>query len=411
MLLHSFFQLVARTFLYASLLLVIPSFIAITTPEQYADILLIATIAALAVQFDGGCANNLLSTYSSFKDPPARSLAKHLSNQAIKDTALWSLGITVVFILGWTSLSPTSMSAMYTLHLFVLSALVAIGCATSNTASKSIYALKGPRYSVLGIPAAACITFGLLLAFRIFRIHDLLALVTAFLSGYLVLLYIAHSHLKALPNEGLADQGNRTPLNKHQKWIFTAQVTALLLAAKNPILLRILVGNEGLPTFSVCSAIYSILLAPAAAVQTPILVKFNAIKSSTNNSAMLSYALKATLQILTVTILVAAVTLFLYHIFHEHFLGKNVLQLTIFQLGLICLSALMSASCVVVACYLMALKEFFLLAKLGLVVLVCDSVSIWVLSTYFQGATPVYTIFLSNVVSMIYLIACKNKRP
>jgi hypothetical protein len=410
MLLHSFSQIVARAFLYASILLVIPSFIAITTPEQYADILLISTIAALAVQFDGGNANNLISAYSNLKEPPSRNFAKHLSSAAIKNTTLWSLCMTVVFLVGWTSLSPTPIDSMNVLYLLLLSIFVALGCSISNTASKSIFALKAAPYSILGIPLGACMTFTLLLTFRILRIPDLIALSLAFFAGYVVVLYATHFHIKALPNEGFTFQTTKLPLNKDQKWIFAAQIISLLLAAKNPILLRNLVGNDSLPVFSVCSALYSIILAPAAAMQIPILVKFNVIKNSAGEHAVQTYAVKIALQVILITLLIACLTSLLYHIFHQQFLGDKLEQLNLSQVSMLCVSALMSGVCIIVASYLMALKKFFLLAKLGAIVLGTDILLLLILSKHCQGITPIYTIFISNVVSMIYLISRLQKK-
>ncbi len=399
-------QLGARAFMYAALLVVLPSFIAITDSATYADIVLLATLAALAAQFDGGHATELVMTLSSGSTRLSKKSIQRAVMQSLSGTLLWSVALSAVFSLIWLGIAPPGSVSHGPLVVFLSGVVLASTCALANTATRVLFAQGFSPSSSLVLIGGPCTGFAFILAFRWMGLSAISWIAASFVAGYLFILAGTFIHLYRLKYRPDASNDatqapavQDAPKNSNRRWVFFSQMISIVLAAKNPYLIRLLGGDAELGIFSIYSACFALMLAPTAAMQIPVLVRFRNLVAdgdvknlSTSFYRQVGWAAIGSLAVGLVLIAILST-----EVVATYFSRLEKIHLA--DLVLVAISATIASTSVIIAVYLTAMGSLRLLAWMGILVLAIDAALVFFLVREFGGVTPMVTIMAANILA------------
>lgn len=405
-------QLGARAFMYAAMLVVLPSFISITDSATYADIVLLSTLAAVSAQLDGGHATELVITLSSGANQLSREHVLHAVKRSLLGTFQWSITLSTVFSIIWLTIAPLSNNSHNPLIIFISGVVLASTCALANTATRVLFA-KGfslsSSFVLIGGPFTG---FIFILVLRWTGLGTVPWIAASFVAGYLFVLIgtLAHLHRRNLP--GVVAEDNivqNSSKNSTRRWVFVSQIISIVLAAKNPFLIRLLRGDSELGLFSVYSACFSLMLAPAAAMQIPVLVRFKCLITDGDKKGLshsiyrqLAFSIFASLSIGLVVFIILSTDFAASHF-------SKFEKINRLNLALVVASATVASSSVILAVYLTAVGRLRLLAWMGVLVLVVDTVLVFSWAKELGGVTPMLTIIVANVLATIFFVFFRQK--
>ncbi len=410
-------QLGARAFMYAALLVVLPSFIAITDSATYADIVLLATLAAISAQLDGGHATELVMNLSSGSTQLSKKSKQHAVMKSLRGTFIWSVTLSAGFTLIWLAMAPPGNTSHGPIVVFLSGVVLACTCALANTATRVLFAQGFSPSSSLVLIGGPCTGFVFILAFRWLGLSAIPWIAASFVAGYLFVLAGTFMHLYRLKyrphalNDAAEICAADGPLkNSNRRWLFFSQMISIVLAAKNPYLIRLFGGDAELGIFSIYSACFSLMLAPTAAMQIPVLVRFRNLVADGDVKSLASGFFR---QIGWSIIGSLSVGLFLLGILSTdvvatHFIRFEKINLT--DLILVATSAIVASTSVIIAVYLTAIGRLRMLAWMGILVLAVDSALVFFLVKEFGGVTPMVTIMAANILASTFFIYLRDNK-
>jgi O-antigen/teichoic acid export membrane protein len=404
-------QLCARALMYAAMLLVLPSFITIADSATYADIVLISTLAALSAQFDGGHATGLAIALSSSSTKLSREYVLLALNKALIGTLKWSLLLSTAFTIVWLAVAPTNNGYHNPFIVFTSGVILAVTCALSNTATRVLFA-KGISYSCsLLLIGGPLIGFTLVLILRIEEYGSVEWISASFVAGYLFIIIGTYifSLLAKKTDVTIRSTENNSVAKSTRYWVFFSQIIGIFLAAKNPFLIRLMLGDSDLGLFSIYSACYSLMLAPAAAMQIPALVRFRALIIEGNKEELIKSIMRQILFVVFISFFIGLIIYFSLstEVIISYF--NKVGKIKKIELLFVIFSAIIASASVILATYLTAVGELRSLAWMSVLVLIVDTFLVYGLAEKFGGVTPLVTVIIANIfASAVYFLGIKK---
>jgi hypothetical protein len=406
-------QLVARALMYAAVLVVLPSFISITSSAAYADIVMLSTLAAISTQLDGGHATSLLTLLSDTRIQNQPAEAFRAIKIALIGTLKWAVGCSLIFCLGWLLAGRASEDSIPAFWRLVFGVSIATACAVSNTASRIIFARNFSRKSVLFLVGGPLLTLVILTILRVERITLIFVITIAFLLGYFVNIFGAGWIVGWFDRKSGSDSQCKILTSKIKSesryWILLTQIISIIIVAKNPILIKILCGDTALATLSIYIACYTLMLAPIAAMQIPILIGFKTAPIDFTPKLFPRLLVTRLFQGCSMTVAVGCVIFTMMWIdFGDLYAGMAV-HVSSAGLFYVLASATVAAASVVIALYLTALGRLKFLALSAISVMVFDFAVILFSASKLGGLSPLISIMAANVLSFfVYLYFCQS---
>ena len=387
-------QLVSRAFMYAALLLVLPSYAGLSTPTQYANIVLLTTLASVANQFDG-CYGTVLVSHAVQREE-ADSFAV-LIKEALLCTIPWALLLGFPLVFFWGFSGGSSVFGGLTIGEIFALLLLCIMCALANVVNRVLFVRDFNKRSSLYLIGGPAVGLLFLVIFRVLRFDSLVLISLALCFGYLFTLWapVAKNWIGLqciLP----ASMGSVLREDDARKWIFFSQLISIFLVAKNPYLIKALGGVDDLRAFSIYNAINSMILAPVAAMQMPLMVRMK-VEVVNKVTRVARYFLVVGFGAL---LLATAVVIFLRIPFFERIFLKGI-DFGYLHLIVVVISGVVASLCVVYALFLIVRQRGRLLVVSGLVVVISDSLFIFLLHSRFGSITPLVSIALANFLSVV----------
>jgi hypothetical protein len=410
---QSITQLAVRSLTYLSLLVILPSFIAITSTAQYANFVLLSTLVMLAPLFDGGQAM-AMTRWLAANPSQRKGGNQQLSGiaLALRGSLFWSLFVSASFIGIWLLYAGVYATHGLSLSLVLVCVIVTALTTVSNTCNRLMLTGTFTTAKAFAILAGPTLTAVVLIALRYVRVNDILLIATAFgLGASLSILFYANVVRKEIYfKSGLLNQlitrNEFVEDRKYRYALFLSQVISILVVAKNPLLVRYLCGDSALGAFSLFSAANALIIAPAAAMQSPLLVSYSrqfGIKSGCVPFGIFKTIARHTLSAIVMGACVAVVIWVLNIYFHEY-VNKDTRLLTAGNLVLILGSASIYIASIVIGTYLSAIGSAMLINFTAVIVLITDTLLIFFLVNKFEGMTPIVTIALANISVLFYYI-------
>jgi hypothetical protein len=402
---QSITQLAVRSLTYLSLLVILPTFIVITSTAQYANFVLLSTLVMLAPLFDGGQAM-AMSRWLAINPAHRQGDNQHLSGiaLALRGSLFWSLIVSVSFISIW--LLNDGADAVHGLSLsLVLACMVMTALTTvANTCNRLMLTGTFTTAKAIAILAGPTLTATLLTVLRSLQISDIVLIATAFGLGA-SLSILLYAKVIAKQNAGTRDllqklitRNEFTEDTKYRYGLFMSQIISILVVAKNPIMIRYLCGDSALVAFSLFSAANALIIAPAAAMQSPLLVSYSTKfggKSGGIPSGVFETISRHTLLAIFMGACVAAAIWVLNIYFHEY-MSKDTRLLTAGNLALILVGASIYIGSIVIGVFFAAIGAAKLINTTAVIVLIMDTLLVFFLGNKLEGMTPFITIALAN---------------
>ena len=411
---QSITQVSVRGLRYLAILLVLPSFIFITDARTYADIVLVSTLVSLAALFDGGHAVSVLTLLSSPAMQKSESRFRSAVMQALKGSAMWSLIISITFVSTWMMLSPTQETISNIYFLILACVVLSIITTLANTFGRILLTKEFTKLTVFILLGGPSVSLIILLIIRYFGDSNPLWIILSFsVGGLFVILGCAYKFSQLtfefdVGSEILSrvEHIEYKEHKSHRLWLFMSQVISIAVVSKTPILIRLLCGNEALGLFSLFSAANAIIVAPVAAMQAPLLVRYAKLLSAVD--IKLNFIKKTILRHIAVAILLGllggGLLMMLVGVAHQ-FVNKDISQLSYKNLSIIAVSASIYIGSVIVAIFLNAIGQARLIVKMAMVVLVLDTIFIFILAGNFGALTPILTMPVANIFAFLLLIS------
>lgn len=409
---QSITQLVVRSLIYFSLLILLPSFIAITSAREYSNIVLLSTLVMLAPLFDGGqamamtrwlAANSRLDQKDSHRQA-AIALA-------LRSSVCWSISISAAFIVIW--MRYTGQDAGHGLGLSLTLGCVAMAALTTvaNTCNRLMLAENFTSGKAAALIAGPALTAIVLCTLRYVQSTDIELIVAAFAVGasLSILLYLKAAGDQITDVCDLLEQCfKRNKFEEDKKYrygIFLSQAISVLVVAKNPILIRYICGDTALMAFSLFSAVNALIIAPAAAMQSPLLVSYSKQYGCKEGERQGSFRVIARHTLLAVAMgAIIAMAIWFLHIYFNQYINKDTRLLSVSNILLILCSAAIYIASIVIGVFFAAIGSAKLINVTAVLVLAMDSLLILLLTDKFQGMTPIITIAISNIASILILV-------
>ena len=396
---QSLAQLLSRAFLYGSFLVILPSYVTISAEATYANMVLLITLLSVANQFDGGYGAALVNaSVLHIKDG---SRLKLLLQDAMIGTMRWSIAISLALVLLWQLVDADGSDRLTSTDVLTLLALCVL-CAEANVINRMLFARDFNIESMIFLILGPVLGFSLLLVLRIFEVDEIVLIACVLAFGYLVtfsaVFYKQWVGFTEFPFRRLFDfRGNSFANESGRLWFFGSQIISILVVAKNSYMVKYFGGIADLKLFSLYTAIFSAGIAPVAALQMPLMVKMRQDFLREKNVSLLKWAL-------IVCALAVSVLACIFLLIQIPFVNNRVQLLS--NIGydagvIIFLSVQIAAFCVGYALFLMVSGHAGLLLVSGICVLLVDTVVISIYYKNFGSLTTVFSIMVSNVISLI----------
>ncbi|MGV0960281.1 MAG: hypothetical protein ACOYB1_10635 [Limnohabitans sp.] len=404
---QSITQLAVRSLTYLSLLVILPTFIAITSAAQYANFVLISTLVMLAPLFDGGQAM-AMTRWLAANPTHGQDGNQHVTGiaLALQGSLYWSLIISGSFMAIWLLYAGLDaahgLSLMLVLACMVMTALTTV----ANTCNRLMLTGTFTILKAAALLAGPTLTATVLAVLRYVQVTDIFLIATAFgLGASLSILLYA----KVVGNQiaGIRDlllqittRNKFVEDRKYRYGLFMSQGISILVVAKNPLLVRFICGDSALVAFSLFSAANALIIAPAAAIQAPLLVSYSRQFGGMVGIAPGFFKTIAlhTLLAIVMGACVAAVICVLNIYFHQH-INKDTRLLTLANLAIILGSASIYIGSIVMGVFFAAIGSAKLINTTAVIVLLMDTLLIFFLGNKFEGITPFVSIALANILA------------
>ena len=410
MITQSITQLAVRSLTYLSLLVILPTFIPITSAEQYANFVLLSTLVMLAPLFDGGQAM-AMTRWLAVNPDHGQGGKQHQSAivLALRGSLFWSLIISVSFMAIWLLYAGVDSAHGFSLSLVLVCMVTTAVTTVANTCNRLMFTGTFSSAKAAALLAGPMLIAIVLAVLRYLQINDILLIATAFGLGasLSILLYakVAGNQIASTRDlfQQLIKKNEFVEDKKYRYGLFMSQVISIFVVAKNPLLVRFLCGDSALVAFSLFSAANALIIAPAAAMQAPLLVSYS--RQFGGKAGIPSCAFKTIAKHSLLSIFMGAsvaVVIWLLNIsFHEH-INKDTRLLTVDNFALILGSASIYIGSIVMGVYFAAIGSAKLINTTAVLVLVVDTLLIFLLGNEFEGMTPFITIAMAN--ALIYAI-------
>lgn len=409
---QSITQLTVRSLTYLSLLVILPTFIAITSAEHYANIVLLSTLIMLAPLFDGGQAMAMTRWISANPDLSQMDSTRQAGIAlAMQGSLYWSLVISASFIAIWLLYKGLDETHGLSLGLVLVCMVMTAMTTVANTCNRLMLTGLFTTTKAAALLAGPILTATLLGTLRYVQVTDIAFIAAAFAVGasLSILLYVKATgnqitHARDLFRQFIAK--NEFDEDKSYRYgLFMSQVISVLLVAKNPILVRFLCGDSALTEFSLFSAANALIIAPAAAMQAPLLVSYSKQFGGQESKHQGTPKIIARHTLLAIAIGVfIATAIWVLNIFFHQYINKDTQLLSAGNLTLILGSATVYIASIVIGVFFGAIGSARLINITAVIVLVMDTLLILLLSQEFQGLTPFVTIALSNIIAFALVI-------
>jgi hypothetical protein len=403
---QSITQLAVRSLTYLSLLVILPTFIAITSVAQYANFVLLSTLVMLAPLFDGGQAT-AMTRWLAANTAHTQGVNQHLSGIALslRGSFFWSLIVSVSFIGIWLLYAGVYAAHGLSLSLVLACVIVAALTTVANTCNRLMLTGTFTTAKAIALLAGPTLTAVVLSVLRYFQVNDILLIATAFgLGASLSILHYAKAvgkeiHCTRYLLQQLTIRNEFIEDKKYRYGLFMSQVISILVVAKNPLLIRYLCGDSALGAFSLFSAANALIIAPAAAMQSPLLVSYSRQfggKSGGIRTGVFKTIARHTLLAIFMGTCVAAVIWVLNIYFHEY-VNKDTRLLNAGNLIILLGSASIYIGSIVMGIFFTAIGSAKLINATAVIVLFVDALLIFFLANKLEGMTPLITIALANI--------------
>ena len=406
-------QMVVRALMYAAVLLVLPSFISITSSAAYADIVMLSTLAAVSTQLDGGHATSLLTLLTSpqMRDDPY--LIRAAAKTALMGTLKWAACCSLIFCLGvlGSGREPGSENFGW---MLLCGIAISSACAVSNTAAKIIFVKNFSLQSSVFLITGPLLTLGLLLTLRIQHLTGLLAITFSFLAGYTINIFSSawiirlRGQKKAL-SKYLVDV--EMPKVESRYWILLTQIVSILIVVKNPILIKVISGDVALSTLSIYMACYTLMLAPVAAMQIPMIIGFKKLSQCNPVVLFPAFLIHRLSQAVAMTAFVGFIIFIAVWTNPFNLYSTISSHVSIWGLLGAASSAVIASISIVIALYLTAIGRLRFLAFSAIFVLTVDITVILTFTSTAGGLSPLLSIMAANVLSVfVFMFFARSLR-
>ena len=405
-------QIAMRGISYVSILILIPSFISISDANIYADIVLISTIVSLAALFDGGHATSILTLLSKEEMQSSKKTFNSVVRKSLIGSFFWSLFISFVFVIIWVVISPEVNNLIYTAGIVSSCVMLAITATMANTIGRVIITKDFTRGTFFILLVGPFFSMTNVFLLRTFEISSPFFIIASFFLGNLIsiiggLYKCKHMSFKAScvnEQEYLEDRS----LRSRRLWLFFSQIVSVLVVAKTPVFIRMLCGNEVLGIFSLFSAVNAVIIAPIAAMQAPLLMKYTYFINSAGYKNKSVYGMIFTHS--GIAILFGLIAIPILWVMFSLLNNINIKMVGWGELLIIAISGSIYIVSVVVTIYINAIGETKLMLKMSIAVLIIDTLLIFSMIKSVGAITPMISMSITNGFILLFVLFSNKKR-
>ncbi len=409
---QSITQLAVRSLSYLSLLVILPTFIAITSAAEYANFVLLSTLIMLAPLFDGGQAM-AMTRWLAANPAHGQGGNRQLSGiaLALRGSLCWSLIISVSFMGIWFLYAGVDATHGLDLKLVLTCMVVTALTTVANTTNRLMLTGTFTIAKAASLLAGPTLTATVLALLRYFQVTDLLLIAMTFGLGaslsFLLYAKVVGNQIAGTRDllHQLITRNEFAEDRKYRYGLFMSQVISILVVAKNPLLVRYLCGDSALVAFSLFSAANALIIAPAAAMQSPLLVSYS--KRFGGKGGIPSGVFKGIARDALIAIVmgacVAGVIWVVNIYFHQH-INKDTRLLNAGNIAIILIGASVYIGSIVMGVFLAAIGSAKLINTTAVIVLLMDAILILILGNKFEGITPFITIAAANIFAFFFLL-------
>lgn len=407
---QSITQLGVRGLTYLSVLILLPSFILITEANTYSDIVLISTLISLTPLFDGGHAVSVLTVLSNSKIQESKKTFLSIILSSIKGSFCWSALISIVFVGVWLITSPKYGGIWHASALICGCVFLSIVSTLANTLARVLITKDFNRQTAFILLFGPALSSVILFFIRLSGHGDPFLIIFAFAIGGIFAIigslykiwnfkFSEDVFFSFLKKEKYFEEIDR---KKNRRWIFVSQIISILVVAKTPIMIRALCGNQTLGLYSVLAAGIAIIIAPIAAMQAPLLVRYAKLVEAgdVKFKKMGSILIRHTSIAIGFGLCLGG-GVFVCVSFIGKFFNKDFSSLSYLNMIVVALSASIYILSAVVAIFLNAFGQAKIMVKMAMLVLVLDTLLIFFMATSLKEITPIVTMPIANIVTLI----------